>query len=83
MIEHWRVSLATKSKYMGVEYILEKGFNADTHPALAHGPTKIKELEAIASDLEWQGKSSESIRKQIDNIKQHIDNSSSEYYPLH
>jgi hypothetical protein len=64
LIKHWRVRLARISKFMGVEYDIDKGFTNETHPALIHAPTRINQLETRAADLEWENKCSISINLQ-------------------
>jgi hypothetical protein len=68
---------------MGVEYDINKGFTNETHPALIHAPTRITQLETRASDLEWEGKCSLSLRREIKKLRNYLDNdNNSEYYPL-
>ena len=76
--------MARISKFMGVEYDINKGFTNETHPALIHAPTRIKQLETRAADLEWEGKCALSLRREIKTLKDYLDkNTNSEYYPLH
>ena len=69
---------------MGVEYQIEKGFTNETHPALIHAPTRIKELEKEASDLEWDGHDVSIQRREIETLRAYLDKSTnSEYCPTH
>lgn len=69
---------------MGVEYDINKGFTNETHPALIHAPTRIKELEKEVSDLEWEGHDVNIQRREIETLRTYLDKSTnSEYYPLH
>jgi hypothetical protein len=74
--------LARISKFMGVEYDINKGFTNETHPALIHAPTRIKQLETRAADLEWENKCSLSLRREIKILKDYLDeHTNTEYYP--
>jgi hypothetical protein len=75
--------LARMSKFMGVEYDIDKGFSNETHPALIHAPTRIKQLETRAADLEWEGQCALSLRREIKTLREYLETSRSEYYPLH
>ena len=69
---------------MGVTYQIEKGLTRDTHPALIHAPTRMKELEKEASDLEWEGHDVSKQRREIETLRTYLDrNTNSEYYPTH
>lgn len=75
--------MARISKFMGVEYDIDQGFRNETHPALIHAPTRIKQLETRASDLEWEGKCALSLHREIKSLRKYLETSNSEYYPLH
>lgn len=74
--------MARISKFMGVEYDIDQGFRNETHPALIHAPTRIKQLETRAADLEWEGKCALSLRREIKTLREYMDkHENSEYYP--
>ena len=58
---------------MGVEYDLDQGFTNETHPALIHAPTRIKQLKTRAADVEWEGNSAESIHREIDKLQKYLE----------
>ena len=49
---------------------------------LVHAPTKIKQLEQQARDLEWEGKDATKLRIEISQMKAYLETSGSEFYPL-
>lgn len=74
--------MARMSKFMGVEYDINKGFTNETHPALIHAPTRITQLETRAADLEWEGKCALSLRREIKTLRDYLDeHTNTEYYP--
>lgn len=49
---------------------------------LVHAPTKIKQLEQEARDLEWEGNDATKLRTEISQMKAYLETSGSEFYPL-
>ena len=49
---------------------------------LAHAPTKIKELEQLVTDLQWEGKDASKYISEIYHMKAYMMESGQEFYPL-
>ena len=49
---------------------------------LVHAPTKIKKLEQLVADLEWNGEDATKYIKDISYMKAYMEKSGQEFYPL-
>lgn len=49
---------------------------------LMHLPTKIKELTKKVSDLEWEGIDASKYVHELSKLKQYLEESTTEFYPL-
>lgn len=78
---------------MGVEYEIEKGFastypnkhNLPLSPGLCNAPVKIKELQAMIDEAEWNDDDSiniELLKTQIKHLEQLLEETKGDFVPL-